>query len=141
MSSCVGVGFRGGRAGREASQALVRDFGTFTRDLEAIAEWLSSCGVRQVAMESTGVYWIPLFEVLERAGFEVHLVKTLPEDSQRRVEGDYPEIAKILERGREMFGKWRYFEPDVAEHAILAIVDRFIRFPIAGAVRTSPGAA
>ena len=52
----------------------VRHFGTFTRDLEAIAGWLSSCGVRQVAMESTGVYWVPLFEVLDRAGFEVHLV-------------------------------------------------------------------
>ncbi len=52
----------------------VRHFGTFTEDLEAIARWLSECGVRQVAMESTGVYWIPLFEVLDRAGFEVHLV-------------------------------------------------------------------
>ena len=52
----------------------VQHFGTFTRDLEAIAEWLSSRGVRQVAMESTGVCWIPLFEVLDRAGFEVHLV-------------------------------------------------------------------
>ena len=52
----------------------VRHFGTFTCDLEAIAEWLSSCGVRQVAMESTGVYWIPLLELLDRAGFEVHLV-------------------------------------------------------------------
>jgi hypothetical protein len=37
----------------------VRSFGTFTRDLEAIAEWLKGCGVRSVAMESTGVYWIP----------------------------------------------------------------------------------
>ena len=52
----------------------VRKFGTFTADLEAMAAWLSSCGVRVVAMESTGVYWIPVFEVLERAGFEVHLV-------------------------------------------------------------------
>ena len=52
----------------------VRHFGTFTRDLEAIADWLCACGVRQVAMESTGVYWIPVFEVLDRAGFEVHLV-------------------------------------------------------------------
>ena len=52
----------------------VRNFGTFTAELEAMAEWLSSCGVREVAMESTGVYWIPAFEVLERAGFEVHLV-------------------------------------------------------------------
>ncbi len=52
----------------------VRNFGTFTEDLEAMAEWLTSCGVREVAMESTGVYWIPVFEVLDRAGFEVHLV-------------------------------------------------------------------
>ena len=52
----------------------MRNFGTFTQDLEAMAEWLSSCGVREVAMESTGVYWIPVFEVLDRAGFEVHLV-------------------------------------------------------------------
>ena len=52
----------------------VRNFGTFTGDLEAMAEWLGACGIRQVAMESTGVYWIPVFEVLDRAGFEVHLV-------------------------------------------------------------------
>ena len=52
----------------------VRNFGTFTQDLEAMAEWLSSCGVREVAMESTGVYWVPVFEGLDRAGFEVHLV-------------------------------------------------------------------
>ena len=52
----------------------VRNFGTFTGDLEAMAEWLGACRVRQVAMESTGVYWIPVFEVLDRAGFEVHLV-------------------------------------------------------------------
>ena len=52
----------------------VRNFGTFTQDLEAMAEWLSSCGVREVAMESTGVYWVPVFERLDRAGFEVHLV-------------------------------------------------------------------
>lgn len=52
----------------------VRNFGTFTDELEALATWLKECGVEVVAMESTGVYWIPLFEVLDRAGFEVHLV-------------------------------------------------------------------
>ena len=46
----------------------VRQFGTFTRDLEALADWLGQCGVRQVAMESTGVYWIPAYEVLDRGG-------------------------------------------------------------------------
>ena len=52
----------------------VRAFDGFTRDLQAMAEWLSSCGVKQVAMESTSVYWIPVYEVLDRAGFEVLLV-------------------------------------------------------------------
>lgn len=52
----------------------VRSFSSFTEDLEAMASWLEACGVREVALESTGVYWIPVFEVLDRAGFEVHLV-------------------------------------------------------------------
>jgi transposase len=52
----------------------VREFGTFTADLEALATWLKQCSVTTVAMESTGVYWVPLFELLERRGFEVKLV-------------------------------------------------------------------
>ena len=52
----------------------VREFGAFTRDLQAIATWLASCGVTKVAMESTSVYWIAVYETLERAGFEVMLV-------------------------------------------------------------------
>ncbi len=55
----------------------------FTADLYAMAEWLKQCGVDTVAMESTGVYWIPVFQVLESRGFEVklvnaHYVKTVP---------------------------------------------------------------
>jgi len=52
----------------------VRKFGTFTPDLFALADWLSSCQITTVAMESTGVYWIPIFEILEARGFEVYLV-------------------------------------------------------------------
>ena len=52
----------------------VREFGAFTRDLEAMAAWLLSCRATKVAMESTSVYWIPVYEFLERAGFEVMLV-------------------------------------------------------------------
>src|SRR5205807_1739339 len=55
-------------------EVSVREFGTFTADLQAIADWLAQCGVTTVAMESTGVYWIPLFELLEQCGFEVKLV-------------------------------------------------------------------
>lgn len=52
----------------------VRCFGTFTADLHALADWLKACGVTTVAMESTGVYWIALFQILETRGFEVLLV-------------------------------------------------------------------
>jgi len=54
----------------------VRCFSTFTEDLRAIAGWLKQCGVVTVAMESTGVYWIPLYEVLEEAGVRVCLVNS-----------------------------------------------------------------
>jgi transposase len=52
----------------------VRPFATFTPDLQTLAEWLTACRIRTVAMESTGVYWIPIFELLEARGFEVYLV-------------------------------------------------------------------
>lgn len=55
--------------------AHVRQFGANSCDLHAIAEWLQACGVTTVAMESTGVYWVPLFELLEARGFEVWLVE------------------------------------------------------------------
>jgi transposase len=52
----------------------VREFPSFTQDLNRLADWLIACGVDTVAMESTGVYWIPLFELLESRGFTVYLV-------------------------------------------------------------------
>jgi transposase len=52
----------------------VRKFGTNTGDLEALAAWLKDCGVTMVAMESTGVYWIPLYDLLASRGFAVILV-------------------------------------------------------------------
>ena len=58
----------------ERDDEPVREFKSFTADLHVLAEWLQSCGVDTVAMESTGVYWIPLFELLESRGFTVLLV-------------------------------------------------------------------
>lgn len=52
----------------------VRKFGSFTADLNALADWLGQCKIQTVAMESTGVYWIPLFQILESRGLEVYLV-------------------------------------------------------------------
>ena len=60
----------------------VRSFDTFTEDLEKLADWLLACGIRRVAMESTGVYWIPVFDILEAKGLRVlvdaHHVKHVP---------------------------------------------------------------
>src|SRR6202165_4496569 len=58
----------------DRDQDPVRVFETFTEDLERMAEWLLRCGVTTVAMESTGVYWIPLYDVLEAKGVTPCLV-------------------------------------------------------------------
>ena len=63
---------------------LVRGFGNYTVDLRAIGDWLSEHNIKTVAMESTGVYWIPLFEMLEERGFECLLISSR---SLRRVAG------------------------------------------------------
>jgi transposase len=52
----------------------VRKFGTFTPDVRALADWLTACHIDTVAMEATGVYWIPVYEVLEAKGFQIFVV-------------------------------------------------------------------
>src|SRR5262249_31870696 len=52
----------------------VRTFQSFTADLHALADWLRAVGIRTIAMESTGVYWIPVYEILEQSGFEELIV-------------------------------------------------------------------
>ena len=74
-------------AGR--AEQPVQEFGAFTADLYRLADWLTECGVETVVMESTGVYWIPLFGVLEERGFQVMLVdprriKNVPGRQDRR---------------------------------------------------------
>ena len=68
---------------------IVKGFGNYTVDLQAIGKWLQEYGVRAVAMESTGVYWIPLFEELERQGFECLLISSR---SIKRVPGRKSDI-------------------------------------------------
>lgn len=58
----------------DRAEESVRSFGAFTEDLHALAEWLTACRIKTVVMESTGVYWIPVFQILETRGFEVCLV-------------------------------------------------------------------
>ena len=58
----------------ERTEDNVKVFGTFTPDLNSLADWLAANQVETVAMESTGIYWVPVFELLEGRGFRVHLV-------------------------------------------------------------------
>lgn len=74
-----------------AAEETVRSFGCYTSELNALADWLQQCGVKIVAMESTGVYWIPLYELLERRGFEVMLVDA------RHVKGVHGRKSDVLD--------------------------------------------
>lgn len=76
-------------SGDENTQ-IVKGFGNYTVDLQALAQWMKSFQVKTVAMESTGVYWIPLFEELERQGFECLLISSR---SLRRVAGRKSDIS------------------------------------------------
>jgi transposase len=75
-------------AGDESTQ-IVKAFGNYTVDLQNIGKWLQGYHVKTIAMESTGVYWIPLFEELERQGFECLLISSR---SLRRVSGRKSDI-------------------------------------------------
>jgi transposase len=59
---------------RDRDENNVRVFKTFTVDLYSLASWLKECNIKTVAMESTGVYWNPVFEILEKQGFDVNLI-------------------------------------------------------------------
>ncbi len=79
---------------RDASP--VRCFGTFTDQLRALVEWLRECRIDTLAMEATGVYWIPLAEMLEEAGIAVSTI----EDYVRRIRAKYaragrPAVTKV----------------------------------------------
>ena len=62
----------------------VQSFRTFTADLERLADWLVACRVTSVAMEATGVYWIPVYDILEARGLEVLLVNAPPRQARPR---------------------------------------------------------
>jgi len=70
----IGATMHVAAVGPDQASEPVRSFGTFTGDLHRLADWFTKCGVRTVAMESTGVYWIPVFEIFDQRGFEVIVV-------------------------------------------------------------------
>ncbi|HNT76401.1 MAG TPA: IS110 family transposase [Anaerolineae bacterium] len=73
-----------------ADTQLVRTFGTYTADLESLAVWLKTHAVETIAMESTGVYWIPLFELLEQRGFRCCLINAA---ATKRMPGRKSDVA------------------------------------------------
>jgi transposase len=70
----IGATIHVAAVGPNRDKEPVRTFRTFTDDLYRLADWFAECGIRTVVMESTGVYWIPVFEILQQRGFEVMVV-------------------------------------------------------------------
>lgn len=70
----VGATMHMAAVGSDHALEPVRSFGTFTADLDQLVKWFVECGVETVVMESTSVYWIPIFELFDARGFAVFLV-------------------------------------------------------------------
>ena len=70
----IGATIHVAAVGPDRDNEPVRTFRTFTDDLHRLADWFAGCGIKTVVMESTGVYWIPIFEILEQREFEVMVV-------------------------------------------------------------------
>ena len=70
----IGATMHVAAVGPDRDKEPVRTFRTFTDDLHRLADWFAGCGIKTVVMELTGVYWIPVFEILEQRGFEVMVV-------------------------------------------------------------------
>jgi transposase len=115
---------------RDADDEPVRTFSTFTGDLHRLAEWLASLGITTVAMESTSVYWIPVFEILEARGLEVVLVnardaKTVP--GRKTDVNDAQWIQQLHEYGL-LRGSFRPHEKIAAMRAYLRHRERLVEY-------------
>jgi len=86
----IGATFHIVAVSRDCDPNPVRRFQSFTTDLHKLSKWLHEVGVTSVAMESTGVYWIPVFEILESDGFEVILVNAREGRFRRTTDSRHP---------------------------------------------------
>ena len=82
---------------RDRDPMAVREFKTFTADLQRLAEWLVQCRIKTVALESTGVYWLPVYETLEARGIEVVLVNARDVHNVRGRKSDVSDCAWLQE--------------------------------------------
>lgn len=99
----IGAKMHVAAVGPDRDPEPVRTFNTFTADLHRLADWFEQCGVKTVVMESTGVYWIPIYEILEQRGFAVSLVNAR---DARHVPGRKTDVsdAQWLQRLHECCG-------------------------------------
>jgi transposase len=110
------------------SDEPVRTFRSFTGDLHCLADWLEAIGITTIAMESTGIYWIPVFEILEARGFEVLLVnardvKTVP---GRKTDVNDAQWLQQLHQFGLLRGSFRPHERVIQLRAILRHHERLI---------------
>jgi transposase len=101
----------------ERDEQPVRCFACFTGDVERMADWLQGCGVRSVVMQSTGVYWMPVFEILQQRGMEVYLVNARHTKNLPGRKSDIAECQWLLKL--HTFGLLNNsFQPDDAVRAL-----------------------
>jgi transposase len=81
----------------ELDQEPVRCFPCFTADLRQLVDWRIERGVRSVAMQSTGVYWIPVLEILQQRGLEVYLVNARHTKNPARVQERHRGVSVVVE--------------------------------------------
>ena len=114
----------------DADEEPVRKFNSFTGNLHELAEWLQRVGITTVAMESTGIYWIPVYEILESRGLEVVLVKardakTVP--GRKTDVNDAKWIQRLHEHGL-LRASFRPHESIVALRTYLRHRERMVEF-------------
>ena len=111
----------------------VRTFRTFSGDLHALAERLQAVGITTVAMESTGVYWIPVFEILETRGFEVVLVnaRDVKQVPGRKTDVNDAQWLQQLHQYGLLRGSFRPREAVVQLRAYLRLRERLIEYAAA----------
>jgi transposase len=111
----------------------VRTFRTFSGDLHRLADWLHAVGITTIAMESTGVYWIPVFEILETRGFEVVLVnaRDVKQVPGRKTDVNDAQWLQQLHQFGLLRGSFRPRETIVELRAYLRLRERLIEYAAA----------
>jgi len=118
---------------RDRDPEPVRTFRTFSGDLHQLATWLTEVGITTIAMESTGVYWIPVFEILEASGFEVLLVnaRDVKQVPGRKTDVNDAQWLQQLHQYGLLRGSFRPREAVVQLRAYLRLRERLVEYAAA----------